>query len=118
MEVRVRHHPRRLGKSKYGLGRIWKVWWDMLSLATLLKFSESPAHWFAFVAFAPGIGAVVLGLYCLWRYVSGLHVPVTMPGMCLLLVFLSVGLLLQGMLGELLVSRTSRKPAKVLYREE
>jgi glycosyltransferase involved in cell wall biosynthesis len=117
-ETAVLHRPRTLGQSKYGLSRIWKVWWDMLTLATLLRFSQSPGHWFVFVAFVPGTLGILLGLYCLVGYLGGLLIPITLPGICTLLIFLSAGLLLQGMLGELLVSRRFPGSAHVLFEED
>lgn len=35
-EIIVKHHPRRFGKSKYGLGRIWRVILDILAFKLIL----------------------------------------------------------------------------------
>jgi len=50
-EIEVRHHPRRFGTSKYGLGRISKVVFDLFTLKFLLSFSTRPMHFFGYVAF-------------------------------------------------------------------
>jgi len=117
-EIPVNHRPRTVGKSKYGLERVWKVWWDMLSLATLLRFSQSPAHWFTFVASVPGVGALLLALYSLYLYARGSFVPMTYPGISGLMAFTSAGLVLQGMLGELLVSVAPEGTRRVLFTED
>jgi len=55
-EVVVSHNPRRYGKSKYGLNRIYKVLLDSISVKFLLSFSTRPIQVFG------GIGLVILSL--------------------------------------------------------
>lgn len=44
-EIVVTHHPRQFGTSKYGLGRVWKVFLDILAFKLLLSiFSQSKNH--------------------------------------------------------------------------
>ena len=50
VEVPVRHHPRRFGRSKYGLSRVAKVIADLLALVMLRRFGESPFRMFTIVA--------------------------------------------------------------------
>ena len=45
-EIKVRHHARRFGESKYGLSRIHKVLLDMLTVKTIVSFSSRPLAWF------------------------------------------------------------------------
>jgi glycosyltransferase involved in cell wall biosynthesis len=49
-EVKVRHHPRRFGSSKYGLSRIYKVLLDIVTIKTLLTFARRPLFCFFSVA--------------------------------------------------------------------
>ena len=46
-EIPVRHHPRRLGRSKYGLSRVPKVPLDLLTLKMIRSFRERPLLLFA-----------------------------------------------------------------------
>ncbi len=42
-EIVVSHHPRRFGKSKYGLGRIWRVMLDIIAFKFIISvFTTSP----------------------------------------------------------------------------
>ena len=41
-EVPVRHHPRRFGQSKYGLGRTFRVLMDLLTIWFMKKFLTRP----------------------------------------------------------------------------
>lgn len=49
-EIKVRHHARQYGSSKYGLSRIYKVLFDLLAIKTVSGFSERPLRWFALLA--------------------------------------------------------------------
>jgi glycosyltransferase involved in cell wall biosynthesis len=55
-EVVVQHHPRKYGKSKYGLERTLKVLLDLFTVKFLLSFSVSPIYIFGGV----GIGAIFI----------------------------------------------------------
>jgi glycosyltransferase involved in cell wall biosynthesis len=46
-ELPVRHHPRKFGRSKYGVSRVTKVLADLLTLAMLRRFREHPLRMFA-----------------------------------------------------------------------
>src|SRR6185437_14092875 len=45
-EVKVKHHARRFGSSKYGLSRIYKVLLDLMVIKTLASFAARPLVWF------------------------------------------------------------------------
>lgn len=51
-EVKVRHHPRRFGSSKYGLSRIYKVLLDIVTIKTLITFARRPLFCFFSIAAA------------------------------------------------------------------
>ena len=57
-EIPVNHHPRRYGKSKYGIGRAWRVALDIITVKTLTGFVARPGIWFGIF----GIPAIVIGL--------------------------------------------------------
>jgi glycosyltransferase involved in cell wall biosynthesis len=51
-EVKVRHHPRRYGQSKYGLSRVYRVLLDIMAIKTLITFARRPLFCFFSVAAA------------------------------------------------------------------
>jgi glycosyltransferase involved in cell wall biosynthesis len=53
-EVKVHHHPRRHGRSKYGLSRIYRVLLDIIAVKTLITFARRPLFCFSSVAAAAG----------------------------------------------------------------
>lgn len=52
-EVKVRHHARQFGESKYGLSRIYKVLLDLMTIKTVLSLGQHPVRWFVTLSFLP-----------------------------------------------------------------
>jgi glycosyltransferase involved in cell wall biosynthesis len=57
-ELAVSHHPRRFGKSKYGLGRILRVLLDLLTLFFIDRALDRPMQFFGKI----GVGALILSV--------------------------------------------------------
>ena len=51
-ELKVRHHARRFGQSKYGLSRIYKVLLDLITVKTIITSISHPVLWFGWFAIA------------------------------------------------------------------
>jgi glycosyltransferase involved in cell wall biosynthesis len=69
-EIAVRHHPRRFGRSKYGLSRIYKVLLDILVIKTIVSFSARPLVWFVTLATPLALlGLAALGISA-WRWLA------------------------------------------------
>ncbi len=61
-EIKVRHHARQFGKSKYGLSRVYKVLLDLLVIKTVASFTSRPLLWFALLSLpAMTIAAISFG---------------------------------------------------------
>jgi glycosyltransferase involved in cell wall biosynthesis len=101
IEVKVRHHARQFGSSKYGLGRIYKVLVDLLAVKTIVSFSSRPLLWFAMLA----TPFILIGVACLLAGIIGIassgEMQVPVAGTGLLFLSLSIFLLLNGALAEL-----------------
>jgi len=61
-ELKVRHHARRFGESKYGLARVYKVLLDLLTIRTILSTLASPLRYFSRYAIALGVAAFAVFL--------------------------------------------------------
>ena len=100
-EIKVRHHARKFGQSKYGLSRIYKVLLDLMVIKTVASFTSRPLIWFTLLAVPMMIVGTVTLAYALYdelfRNVSSL--PLAGAG----LIFLSSALVLvcAGAFGEL-----------------
>jgi glycosyltransferase involved in cell wall biosynthesis len=67
-EVPVRHHPRRHGVSKYGLGRIFRVIGDLLVIKMLVQFAAHPLRWFSLLALPLFVVAPALAVLGMFRF--------------------------------------------------
>jgi hypothetical protein len=67
-EVPVKHHARRYGASRYGLERILRGFFDLLSVMFLTRYQRKPMHLFGLVGlFLGGLGFLTeLYLTVLW----------------------------------------------------
>jgi hypothetical protein len=54
-QIGVRHHARQHGESKYGLGRIYRVVFDLVVIKTLLTFAQRPTAYLTGTAVAAGL---------------------------------------------------------------
>jgi glycosyltransferase involved in cell wall biosynthesis len=70
-ELPVRHHARRYGRSKYGLGRIYRVLGDLVVIKMLIQFAAHPIRWFGLLALPLFVGSVLLFTLGLVKFGSG-----------------------------------------------
>jgi hypothetical protein len=62
-EVKVKHHPRKYGKTKYGFHRLAKGFLDLIVISFWQKFSARPIHMFGGLGLMLGISGTLLGGY-------------------------------------------------------
>jgi glycosyltransferase involved in cell wall biosynthesis len=104
-ELPVTHHPRRLGKSKYGLNRVFKVLLDLLVVKFLTQYETKPIYIFGTVGLAFFGLAFVAGFWAVYlRLFEDIHLNRTPLPLLFTLGFISgVMCVLMGLLAEVLV---------------
>lgn len=116
-EMPVRHHPRRHGKTKYGLDRTVKVLLDLLTVKFLVSYAAKPLYLFGGAGFgliAPGVLILLfLAFRRLLLQVSVLASPLFLPS--IMLVVLGFQSILMGLIAELLVRTYHESQAKPTY---
>jgi len=103
-EVAVRHHPRVRGKSKYGLGRTFKVVLDLMTLKFMGSFLTKPIYLFGGGGVTMGLLGGLFALWTLYRKIfDGIYVK-DQPLFLVSIFFCLVGvqLVMLGLLGEVL----------------
>ena len=102
-EIKVRHHARQFGESKYGLSRIYKVLLDLMVIKTVASFTSRPMLWFSLLATPLAVfGSVAIG-FSLWRWgVTTGTLPLTVAGTGVVLLMATFSLVCGGVLGELI----------------
>lgn len=102
-EMAVEHHPRRLGESKYGISRTFRVILDLLAVYFFMRFRDRPGHFFGNIGLAlSGLGSLVL-LYMAVLKLLGESIgtrPLLMTGFFALLI--GIQCVLTGVLAETL----------------
>lgn len=102
-EIKVRHHARQFGESKYGLSRIYKVLLDLLTIKTIVAFSARPLRWFGWLSL-PFLFVCMVTFIAALRdifFASGSHI-IIMLGITALFGALVIFLILSGALAELI----------------
>lgn len=111
-EVEVRHHPRKYGKSKFGLSRYTSGFFDLLTVLFLTRYTRRPLHLFGLggiIAFLLGFGInAYLSYERLFnnRYLT--NRPIIFLGM--LLVIIGVQMVSFGLMGEMLAATQNQTP--------
>jgi glycosyltransferase involved in cell wall biosynthesis len=101
-QIKVRHHARRFGTSKYGLSRIYKVFFDMIAIKTLLVFVKRPGAFFAGAAgFAGLLTVLFLVLAMIDAYDMVQQPTVVLMGLAVLFGSLALFLVFGGMVSYL-----------------
>jgi glycosyltransferase involved in cell wall biosynthesis len=101
-ELVVRHHPRRHGKTKYGIGRVPNVFLDLLLVQFLWKYGTKPMHVFGkfgllsiFLSFLTFAGAV---WFKFWGGKPFVETP--LPLLCITFFLIGCLSILMGLLAE------------------
>jgi glycosyltransferase involved in cell wall biosynthesis len=101
-EIRVRHHARRFGQSKYGLSRIYKVLLDLMVIKTVASFTARPTLWFGMLSL-PMMALATVTLGCTaFTLASGGKLSLPIAGTGVICLTSTVMLLAAGALGELI----------------
>jgi len=117
IEVPVQHHPRRFGKTKYGLERILKVILDLLTVKFLISYGHKPNYLFGGPGMAMmALGTLLLAFLVVRRVVTLVSVfdspffPVS-----LMLMYMGFQSILMGLLAELQVRTYHEAQQKPTY---
>lgn len=104
-EIKVQHHARRFGQSKYGLSRIYKVLLDLLTIKTLAGFASRPLAWFAKLAVPFILLSMIMFIGGIVTLMLGAESVLPITGSALFFASLGLFFLFSGGLAEL-VNRT------------
>ncbi len=119
VEVPIRNSPRASGASHYGLGRTFRVLFDLLTVRFLLKYFTRPMHFFGSFGLAGlGSGGLILGYLLIHKIFWGHdlvaeHGPLMVAGALLLLS--GIMMFCTGLLGEVLIRTYFESQGRRIY---
>ncbi|MBW2528311.1 MAG: glycosyltransferase family 2 protein [Deltaproteobacteria bacterium] len=109
-EVPVKHHARQFGRSRYGLERILRGLFDMLTVMFLTRYSSRPMHLFGFMGLLMGLGGFGVCTYLTVLWAQGEQIgsrPLLLLGV--LLIILGIQFFSMGLIGEFLTFTHQRR---------
>jgi hypothetical protein len=117
IEVPVHHHPRKFGKTSYGLERTIKVLLDLFTVKFLISYSSKPIYLFGGAGIAMmGVSALVL----LFLFIRRVWFLISVTQSPLFLISAITGLMgfqsvMMGLIAELLVRTYHESQGKPIY---
>ncbi len=109
-EVEVKHHARKYGRSRYGLERILRGFFDLLSVMFLTRYQRKPMHLFGLVGLLLGAVGVAIELYLTALWFRGYKIgdrPLLLLGA--LLIMAGIQFFSMGFIGEFLTYQNHRR---------
>jgi hypothetical protein len=99
-EIPVQHHPRKYGKTKFGLGRFWKGFLDLITMLFTTRYMQRPLHLFGFWGMIFTLAGFIVDGWLVVEWAMGLTAlsnrPLFLGGVLLMIVgiqFISIGLI-------------------------
>lgn len=117
VEVEVKHHPRKFGKTKYGLERTFKVLLDLFTVKFLISYSHKPIYLFGGLGLVLFSGGAAMLLFLLIRRIGLGISPFDSPlfPTSIMVVLLGFQSILMGLIAELLVRTYHEAQNKPTY---
>lgn len=117
VEVPVRHHPRRFGKTKYGLTRTLKVLLDLFTVKFLISYANKPIYLFGGTGLFLMAGSALTLLFLIVRRVLIGTSVTRSPYLPIAIMFFILGFqsILMGLIAELLVRTYHEAQSKPTY---
>ena len=100
-EIKVQHHARQFGQSKYGLSRIYKVLLDLMVIKTVASFTARPMLWFGMLSVPMLLAATVAFATTIVTLVSDGTYSLPIAGCGVIFLSSAIILLGRGAIGEL-----------------
>lgn len=117
-EIIVQHHPRKHGKTKFGIRRFLSGFFDLLTVLFLTKYRQKPLHLFGFFGLLCIAFGFIVSIYLtiLWFLGHGIgHRPLLVLGV--LLIIVGVQSFSLGLIGDMLTS-TQKQSIKSMVKEQ
>jgi glycosyltransferase involved in cell wall biosynthesis len=109
-EIPITHHARKFGRSRYGLERILRGFFDLMSVVFLTRYSRKPMHLFGLLGLLMAGGGTVVCVYLtvLWFQGQAIgHRPLLLLGVLMLI--LGIQFFSLGLIGEFMTFQHQRK---------
>lgn len=104
-ELVVKHHPRRYGKTKFGISRFFKGFIDLITVIFTTRYITRPMHLFGFFGLIAAFAGFLISLYLTYeKFILDVGInnrPIFFLG--ILLIIVGIQFFAIGLIGELIV---------------
>ena len=117
-EVKVEHHSRVYGKSKYGARRLFGGLADLLTVLFLMRYMRKPLHLFGAVGLSLLLVGIIINIYfaVLWFMGQGVRVrPLLLLGVLLMLIGFQI--ISTGLIGEMIAGKKGKDKGSYIIRK-
>jgi len=108
-EIVVQHHARKTGKSKYGVNRYFKGFFDLFTVVMLTRFRRNPLHLFGWIGSVLFIFGLIINVVLTWQWLNKQWIgdrPLLIMGVLLMVV--GVQIFTIGLIAEMVASLQPR----------
>jgi glycosyltransferase involved in cell wall biosynthesis len=110
-EISVNHHPRRYGKTKFGVSRFIKGYLDLLTVLFTTRYLKRPLHFFGTIGSFFTLTGLIINSYLVYEWIVG-HTylsnrPLALFGIALIIV--GMQMISIGLIGEMIVKSSVDK---------
>ena len=105
-EVAVKHHPRKFGKTKFGISRFFNGFFDLLTVLFITRYQTSPLHIFGMLGLLSVVIGLLIEIYLTIQWFMGTGIrnrPLFFLG--ILAIIVGVQFIVFGLLGEMITAR-------------
>lgn len=116
-EIRVRHHPRIYGKSKYGIRRLFRGLTDLVTVIFLTKYMTKPLHLFGAIGVLVFLIGLIINIYLLFIKFLGEGIgdrPLLLLGV--LLTVIGFQIISTGLIGEMIAGTKGKDKEDYVIR--
>jgi glycosyltransferase involved in cell wall biosynthesis len=103
-EIPVKHHPRRFGKTKFGISRFFKGFIDLITVMFTTRYVKRPMHLFGFLGAVSMVIGFLINLYLTYEWILKKTYIGNRPLLFLgiLMIIVGVQFFSTGLIGELI----------------
>jgi len=115
-EIKVNHHKRLYGKSKYGFMRLFRGLFDFITIRFLTNYSNRPLHFFGGLGLTSGFLGIICEIIALYlKLIKGHsfldHISLIVFGFVMMLIGLQLVSL--GLLGEMIIKKEDTQEDRI-----
>lgn len=117
-EIKVKHHKRKFGITKYNWKRYFAGFFDLLTSIVITRFAKKPLHFFGVIGSAFFITGMLVCIKLTWDWFNKVWIgdrPLLFLGVLLIIVGMQI--IMIGLVSEIVINHKERKKSRLPIRK-